>query len=370
MVENNSSDNLHNESKKSEGGGQAPLVLGKKVSKDSSAIRHKEENESKDSNDSKESNAVSNDSKEFNGVIATSEKKLWLALVLSIFPGLGHFYLCAAVNGTIASFAMAGVFVSGLLYFNFGLNALNGMLVAYTIFSILGAWFVVYFLTFVDVFRLYRKGVKSDATVSSSLWSMFVVSTLATTVMFLSVPNVYIARAGDNAMLPIVGEGDYYLYNFDTSQPEKGDVVMVRNPVPSMGGPFRSLRVMALEREQLKVEGEIVYVNGKPFLRTRKLENSRLETPDGTGSVFLERYSQGTELVQYDVIELTNIAPFDSTRTYFVPPENFFAMGDNRDSSLDSRMSQDFGFLPVDSLVGRPLMVIYSEDSNRLGKLF
>jgi signal peptidase I len=42
-----------------------------------------------------------------------------------------------------------------------------------------------------------------------------------------------------------------------------------------------------------------------------------------------------------------------------VPPDSFFMMGDNRDSSYDGRY---WGFLPRENVRGRPLLVYYSYD--------
>ena len=43
-----------------------------------------------------------------------------------------------------------------------------------------------------------------------------------------------------------------------------------------------------------------------------------------------------------------------------VPPGCFFAMGDNRDNSLDSRF---WGFVPDENVVGEPLFVYWSYDA-------
>ena len=53
-----------------------------------------------------------------------------------------------------------------------------------------------------------------------------------------------------------------------------------------------------------------------------------------------------------------------------VPPGYYFAMGDNRDSSLDSRY---WGFVPRDNIIGKPLIIYWSydaptEDSDQPGR--
>ncbi len=56
------------------------------------------------------------------------------------------------------------------------------------------------------------------------------------------------------------------------------------------------------------------------------------------------------------------------TDRYTVSRDYLFAMGDNRDNSLDSRY---WGFVPVENVIGTPMMVFWSWDSkiplSRLG---
>ncbi len=44
-----------------------------------------------------------------------------------------------------------------------------------------------------------------------------------------------------------------------------------------------------------------------------------------------------------------------------VPPGYYFAMGDNRDKSLDSRY---WGFVPRGNIIGKPLIIYWSYDAS------
>jgi signal peptidase I len=50
--------------------------------------------------------------------------------------------------------------------------------------------------------------------------------------------------------------------------------------------------------------------------------------------------------------------PHDNTGTFKVPPGHFFAMGDNRDNSNDSRL--ELGYVPLANLVGQAEFCYFS----------
>ena len=43
-----------------------------------------------------------------------------------------------------------------------------------------------------------------------------------------------------------------------------------------------------------------------------------------------------------------------------IPPGNYFAMGDNRDNSLDSRY---WGLVPRENITGKPVVIFWSYDA-------
>jgi signal peptidase I len=54
----------------------------------------------------------------------------------------------------------------------------------------------------------------------------------------------------------------------------------------------------------------------------------------------------------------------DNTQIYIVPPGKFFAMGDNRDNSQDSRYLDDVGYIPAENLIGRAEFIFFSHNEN------
>jgi signal peptidase I len=112
----------------------------------------------------------------------------------------------------------------------------------------------------------------------------------------------------------------------------RGDVVVFRPP--GEADKVFVKRLVGLPGERVTVVGGRVFINGRAFTLT----------PGGDAS--LEDAGSSTYRVKLD-------SRCGGTADLTLPPEAFFALGDNRCASYDSR---DFGAVPFASLEGRVLL--------------
>lgn len=136
--------------------------------------------------------------------------------------------------------------------------------------------------------------------------------------------------------------------------PHFRDIVVFLHPDPEYAGTYVVKRIIGVPGDHIHLRNGVVYRNGQaldePYVlhdADRASDFYRNNFPsvhpndfDGLSpnwTVDLQSYVQGDDLV--------------------VPPGHYFAMGDHRGVSLDSRY---WGFIPRENIIGRPMFIYWS----------
>ena len=145
--------------------------------------------------------------------------------------------------------------------------------------------------------------------------------------------------------------GSFARYLLPYTEPKRGDIIVFRYPMDISQNYVK--RVMGVPGDHIKVVDKVVYLNGKPLNEPYaqhifpNLEPYRDNFPsEPRGPVYDRARQMLAENVQNGEL--------------VVPPESYFAMGDNRDNSLDSRY---WGFVPRENIIGKPLLIFWSYDA-------
>lgn len=143
------------------------------------------------------------------------------------------------------------------------------------------------------------------------------------------------------------------------SEPDRGDVAVFRHP-PTNRDDFIK-RLVGMPGDRIQVINGHLHINGDPVTR-RRIEDH--VSRDFQGSVrrvpqFEETLPNGRTYVVRE--GQSDRGPADNTGEFVVPPGNYFAMGDNRDDSNDSR---SWGFVPRENLIGRAEIIFFSTDGS------
>ena len=166
------------------------------------------------------------------------------------------------------------------------------------------------------------------------------------------------------------------------SLPERGDIVIV-TPTDARSDYIK--RVIGLPGDTIEMHGGIVYLNGRPVqreklgLRALKVDGNltcdKNHYPGALGSDAAGEAVCNVDIVRetlpngksYDTIDIgpTRADNFPALR---IPAGHVWLMGDNRDNSADSRMTQAEqglgGAVPIENIGGRAEFITFSLDGS------
>jgi signal peptidase I len=162
---------------------------------------------------------------------------------------------------------------------------------------------------------------------------------------------------------------------FRAADPEHGDVVVFRSSKGTSADYVK--RVVGLPGDRIQMRKGQLILNDRPVTRVPLKEvpaGSACGTDDGAKvKRWRETLPSGASYITYDCVDNGYL---DNTDVFTVPPGHFFALGDNRDNSSDSRLMSVMGFIPMDNLIGKVTRIIWSLDEDgephmeRLGKVW
>ena len=135
------------------------------------------------------------------------------------------------------------------------------------------------------------------------------------------------------------------------SEIRRGDIIVFRWP-PDISQNYVK-RAIGLPGDRLRIVNKQVYINGKPIREPYKVHktsyvDSYRDNFPGQPNVRL--YEPAVAMLEKHVLNGELV----------IPPDHFFAMGDNRDNSSDSRY---WGFVPRANIVGKPVLIWWSYDA-------
>ncbi|MEM9625079.1 MAG: signal peptidase I [Pseudomonadota bacterium] len=174
---------------------------------------------------------------------------------------------------------------------------------------------------------------------------------------------------------PPVGDGRLF-----GAMPERGDVAVFK--LPSNNRTDYIKRIVGLPGDQLQVRDGVLFVNDQEVTRTaiddfvddgpasRMACRSFVQQGDGSTHTVkqfeetMPAFGDADEAATYMVLDECpeGNGDYDNTKVFTVPEDNVFAMGDNRDNSLDSRSK--VGFIPIENLVGRAEIIFFSTNGS------
>jgi signal peptidase I len=139
------------------------------------------------------------------------------------------------------------------------------------------------------------------------------------------------------------------------SEVKRGDVIVFRYPLDITSNYVK--RCMGVPGDRIRIAGKNVYLNG------HKLSEPYAQHIDPGADPYRDSFPPEAPI---DAVAWPTQRAREMVRDYarggelVVPPGYYFALGDNRDNSADSRY---WGLVPRENIIGKPLFIYWSFDA-------
>jgi signal peptidase I len=130
---------------------------------------------------------------------------------------------------------------------------------------------------------------------------------------------------------------------------QRGDIIVFRYPADPTQHFVK--RVIGLPGDHIHLWRSRVYINGQP------LNEPYVVYKEHFADEFRDNFPRGSFNENVTVEWGRSLREHLQNGELVIPPGKYFAMGDNRDESLDSRY---WGFVPRDNIIGRPMLIYFS----------
>jgi signal peptidase I len=143
--------------------------------------------------------------------------------------------------------------------------------------------------------------------------------------------------------------------------PRRGDVAVFKLPTNTSIDYIK--RIIGLPGDTIQVRNGRLFINGT-MVEREPVGMKRVDKGFGPEIGMMEYIETLPGGVMHRIYEEGDNEALDNTDVYTVPEGHYFMMGDNRDNSQDSRVSELVGYVPLDNIVGRADFLFFSVDED------
>ncbi len=257
-------------------------------------------------------------------------KDPWLAVFLSqLIPGIGHIY--------------QGKWFFAILWIGLWIALIFGPLKNFGLIDLIAVPFSIFVMYHAYISSSFRRESSSKLIRNICFLLLFTVVLwvlLALGARTLVEPR-YIPSSGMEPTLQINDRLLVEKVSYRFRKPSRGEIIIFYPPDSNEVSDARKVyikRIVGIPGDSISIQNEKVFVN-RQLLKELYINNP------GTYSLPIDNPDLCLGCFQPDKITAVN-----GIKSFIVPPDRYWVMGDNRNNSLDSHV---FGYLPEVNIVGR-----------------